>query len=318
MKTPLRADALFKKIYTDPSNPASFSSPLRLYNEAKKKNAKIKYKDAERWLQGQRDYTMYRRVQLTFKRRPVLVRSVNIQYQVDLMDMASHSRHNSGNRFLLTIIDCFSRFAMALPIKSKHAHHVVGALKKAFKFMGKPLKLQSDKGSEFYNATVKSFLRSNNVAHFSTQQEKQAQIVERFNRTVREKLTRYMAYNNTKRYIYMLPDWLFGYNNKKHSSLGPFSPSQVTKENVSQVREILYGEHFEKKAPRRKYKIGDKVRVAEYRQKFVRSHHQTFTTEKFEVSDALNTNPPTYRVKDLKGELVEGAFYEYQMQLVTS
>ena len=312
-------DKLFESIYENPEHPDSFSSPYRLFRAAKLRNKKVKLSDVEDWLSGQDAYTLHRRVKDTFVRRPVLVRGPFHQYQADLVDYQPISKENSGHRYVLTAIDCFSRLAAAVPIKSKHASVMVPALKKAFTNLKSfPKKLQTDKGTEFYNSEVKSFLRKNNIGHFSTDQELKAQIVERFNRTLREKLQRYMVANNTLRYVKVMPSFIRGYNNSPHSCFDrKYSPAQVNARNYKQLHQIMYGDYLAKKAKRHKFRIGDKIRIASYRKLFRKTRDSTFTRNTFEIVDLLNTNPPTYRIKDLKdGELIDGAFYEEQMQRV--
>ena len=112
--------ALLKKIYMDLRNPASFSSPYRLYSEAKKINSKIKLKDIINWLEMQKSHNLHRRLKTKFKRRKVLTRGVQYQYQADLVDYAKLKRDNSGYTFVLSVIDCFSHLAFAIPIKTKN------------------------------------------------------------------------------------------------------------------------------------------------------------------------------------------------------
>ena len=124
----------------------------------------------------------YRRIKVKYPRRKVLSRGLRYQYQADLVDYSALKRDNCSFTFLLTIIDIFSRFALAIPIKSKKGSHVATALEKAFKVMKPPRKLQTDMGKEFYNSHVKRVLNRYRVHHFSTDQPLKAQIVERFNR----------------------------------------------------------------------------------------------------------------------------------------
>ena len=105
----------------DLKNPASFSSPYRLYTEAKKINSKIKLWDVTDWLETQKSYTLHWRIKTKFRRRKVLTRGVQYQYQADFVDYLKLKRDNSGYTFVLFIIDYFSRLAFAIPIKRKRA-----------------------------------------------------------------------------------------------------------------------------------------------------------------------------------------------------
>ena len=127
-KRPLRINALLKSIYTDLRHPASFSSPYTLFRAAKQKNPNILYKDVESWLETQPVYTKYRRIKVKYPCHKVLSRGLRYQYQADLVDYSALKRDNRSFTFLLTIIDIFSRFALAIPIKSKKGPHVAAAL----------------------------------------------------------------------------------------------------------------------------------------------------------------------------------------------
>ena len=157
-RRPLRINALLKSIYTDLRHPASFSSPYTLFRAAKQKNPK----DVESWLETQPVYTKYRKVKVKYPHCKVLSRGLRYQYQADLVDYSALKRDNHSYNFLLTIIDIFSRFALAIPIKSKKGPHVAAALERAFKVMKPPRKLQTDMGKEFYNFHVKRVLNRYN------------------------------------------------------------------------------------------------------------------------------------------------------------
>ena len=166
----LRINALLKSIYTDHRHPASFSSPYTPFRAATQKNSNILFKDVESWLETQPVYTKYRRIKVKYPSCKVLSRGLRYQYQADLVDYSALKRDNHSFTFLLTIIDIFSRFALAIPIKSKKGPPVAAALERAFKVMKPPRKLQTDMGKEFYNFHVKRVLNRYRVHHFSTDQ----------------------------------------------------------------------------------------------------------------------------------------------------
>ena len=195
---------------------------------------------------------------------------------------------------------------------------MVAALQRAFDHMGNPKKLHTDQGKEFYNRHVKELLQECSVHHFSTFQDVKAQIVECFNRTLREAILQYMTDRQSLRYVEALLDILYSYNNRPHSAIYPFSPVCVNEQNQCAVDEIQYGDYLCSEHKKHKYQIGDKVQIASYRNVFRKSYWDTtFTRELFEIVDTLQTNPPTYKLKDLKeGELIEGMFYKEELQRV--
>ena len=243
-RTANRIPVLLRKIYTDLKNPASFSSPYRLYTKAKKINSKIKLRDVMDWLETQKSYTLHCRIKTKFKRRKVLTRDIQYQYQEDLVDYSKLERDNSGCTFILSIIDCFSQLAFAIPIKRKTGKELATELRRAFNHMGDPKKLHTDQGKEFYNWHVKELLQECGVHHFSTFQDVKAQIVECFNHTLREAILQYMMDRQSLRYMGALPNFLYGYNNRPHLAIYPFSPVCVNKQNQRAVHKIQYEDYL--------------------------------------------------------------------------
>lgn len=276
----------------------------------------------EQWLSKQPAYTLHRDIKVHFPRRKVVVRGNHIQYQADLIDYQKLWHQNNGTRYLLTVIDCFSRLATAIPLKRKFAAGMPPALDQAFKKLGgAPLKLQTDDGGEFWNHQVLHFLKKHNVHLFSTKSGLKASIVERFNRTLKEIIRKYLTANKTQRYLPALDDILEGYNSRKHSGLKyKYAPNEVNDKNVGKVFEIQFRDYLNATVKARKFKIGDVVRLASYRAQFYKkTSRHNFSPELYIITDCLNTNPPSYRIKEKDtSEAVEGTFYEAQLQIVGS
>ena len=181
-----------------------------------------------------------------------------------------------------------------------------------------PSNSQMDKGKEFYNRHVHELLQKNTVHHFSTEQDMKVQIVECFNCTVREVIKRYMTHVRSLKYIDIIPNFLARYNNRPHSTIYPYSPSSLMKANEKHVHELQYGEYLRERKKHHKFSIRDHVSISQYRGTFRKSYrNKNFKEEIFEVVDKIFTNPPMYRLKDLKGELIEGSFYEQELQRVS-
>ena len=318
-KKALGLSDLLAGIYYDPSNPASLGSPLRLFKEAKKTNSELTIHQVEKWLSAQPAYTLNRDNRLHFPHRKVIVRGLGIQYQADLIDAAAIRFENDGNTFILTMIDCFSRLAAAVPIKTKGSQHVAEAIEIAFEQLHTvPLKLQTDDGKEFKNHIVQQVLRNHGVSWFSTAQPVKAQIVERFNRTLKSKLQKHYTAEATLRYVNVLPQIILGYNKTPHSALKGYAPLDVNHQNEGLVFEKQYRAYLDKRAKRCKFGLGDVVRISAYRPTFFRkTTQQNFTTELFVIVDVLDTNPPTYKVASREeSEAITGIFYEAELQKV--
>ena len=125
----------------------------------------------------------------------------------------------------------------------------------------KPIQLQTDQGKEFYNRPFQTFLHQHQIHHFSTHGDAKASTVERFNRTLKQRMYRYFTAANTLRYVPVLQDFVPGYNRSVHRSIG-MPPQQVTHANEQQVWNRLYAKpssSSRKKAP--EFKKGDWVRL---------------------------------------------------------
>ena len=94
-----------------------------------------------------------------FKKRQVYSAfKVNI-WAADLADMQLISQFNKGFRFLLCVIDIYSKYAWVVPLKDKKGVSIVNAFQSIFKKSNrKPSKIWVDKGSEFCNRSMKSWL----------------------------------------------------------------------------------------------------------------------------------------------------------------
>jgi len=95
-------------------------------------------------------------------------------------------KSNRGDKYLLTVIDVFSKFGWMLPLKDKTGVSVANALKEIFKER-KPENLWIDKGNEFYNKHVNALAHALGVELYSTENEEKSSVVERWNRTMKEK-----------------------------------------------------------------------------------------------------------------------------------
>ena len=234
---------------------------------------------------------------------------VLIKYGVaDLADMSAISKDNEGVNFLLLVIDIFSKYGWIIPLKDKKGETVAKALKTIFKER-KPEKLWTDKGKEFYNKNVKDL-----VELYSTENEEKSSIVERWIRTMKEKMWKYFTDNSTYTYIDILPDLIEDYNNTVQSStkLTPVEASK--KKNELTVWRNLYPDRLKIHDLTPKFSVGDEVRISKKKKTFEKGYTTRWTEEIFTITKIQNTNPITYKIADLQGEEIDGTFYEPELQ----
>ena len=137
-----------------------------------------------------------------------------------MVDIQAFTKFNRGVKYLLAVIDVFSKYGWLIPLKDKTGKSVASALKTIFKER-KLGKMWVDKGKEFYNKDVKDL-----ITLYSTENEEKASVVERW--TMKEKMFKYFSANSTNVYIDVLPDLVKEYNNTRHSSI-KMTPVQASK-----------------------------------------------------------------------------------------
>ena len=219
-----------------------------------------------------------------FDKRKVFARGVDRIWAADLVDMKSFSKFNQGVKYLLTIIDVFSKFGWIEPLKNKTGAEVARALKRVFTER-KPEKLWVDKGKEFYNKDVRSL-----VTLYSTENEEKSSIVERWNRTMKEKMFKYFSANSTRIYMDVLQKMVNNYNETVHSSTKMTPIEASKKENEDRVWMNIYG--FPKPGKTPKFSVGDKVRITKKKKTFEKGYPPRWTEEVFEINEIKYTNPP--------------------------
>ena len=190
-----------------------------------------------------------------FEKRKVYSAFKDNIWAADLVDMQLLSRYNKGIRFLLCVIDIFSKYAWVVPLKNKKGIGIVKALQSILKQSNsrKPNKIWVDKGSEFYNAYFKKWLGDNNLVMYSTHNEGKSVVAERFIRTLKSKIYKYMTSISKNVYINKLDDIVNECNNTYHTSI-KMKPIDV-KDNTY----INTNKEINNKDP--KFQVGDRKNI---------------------------------------------------------
>ena len=213
------------------------------------------------------------------------------------------------------VIDVFSKFGWIEPLKDKRGESATHAFEKIFKAGRHPRLLWTDRGSEFYNSTVKRLLSKHKIKLYSTENEEKSFVVERWNQAIKLRLWKMFSANNNTIYHDKLGKVVDEYNNSFHSSVKMTLVEASQNKNERKVFANLCGDLIYSKHVQPTFHIGKKVRTSKYQRKlFDKGFTPNWTEEMFVIDEILNTNPVTYKLVDLQGEKVTGSFYEQEMQ----
>lgn len=317
-------ETTLRKIYYDASHPASFSSVDRLYRAANATDASITRSDVEEFLSAQPPYTLHRRVVRKFPRNKTVARHHGDLAQADLIDVKKYRSSNNDIHYILTLIDVFSKYAYAVPVKRKTAANVSQALATIFKEY-RPSKLQTDEGREFTNKQVQQLLKQQLIHFYIAKNEViKCAIIERFQRTLQSRMHKYFTAFNTHTWTDKLADFMHAYNTSYHRSIKT-SPERARNEDPRSVFARLYGFSTERdmirqsllSKPRPRLKHGDTVRAAMQASAFAKGYDKTFSDAVFTVkSTASHQRHPTFKLIDDSNRVVPGSYYSHEIQKI--
>lgn len=276
-------------------------------------------------LQQKDPYTLHKNVIRKFKRNHYYVNNICSLYEADLVDMTMFSDKNDGIKYLLTVIDVFSKFAYVKPLKSKGAQNVVKAFREILdESKQTPKVLQTDRGSEFINATFKAMLQTRGIRlqHPLTTSAFKCAVIEVFNKTLKTKIYRFFTHmgQNYRRYIDVLPEIVASYNNTVHS-VTMYRPIDVNSSNVPDVYRNTHRKHRKESSiySAQKLQPNDYVLVVLKKKPLDRGVlKEQWSREIFVIDKVLNKIPQKmYRLRDFKGNEINGKFYEQELQKIS-
>lgn len=309
-------------IYTDPRSPGGFRGPEALWQEARLHIPQLKKKQVYEFIQSQKPYTKHQQYRGVKKYRKVYAKRARYLIQMDLLEFRKYSHENRGYNYILCAIDAFTKKLWTFPLKRKSAEEVHTAV---FYFLmdERPEKIQTDQGTEFINATLQATEDRMDppIRHYHTWSIKKASIVERVQRTLRNRLGKIWEQRGNHQWIDVLPDITESYNNSIHRSIG-MKPNDVGPEHHQLIYNRLYPRPTpaqvlkDNKEARRITKhlhVGDYVRMLEYRKKFRKESDQAWSSQVYRIRHVIRSNPITFQIEDLDGEPIKGGFYFRQL-----
>jgi hypothetical protein len=250
-----------------------------------------------------------------YRRRRVIIKGLNDLWQADLVEMLPYSKFNRGYRYILIVINTFSKYVWASPLKSKQGKDVTLAMENILQKTTTPNNLQTDLGKEFYNHHFNDLMKKFHINHYSTYSNLKASIVERVNRTLKGAMWKKFSNQGNYKWYNILPEIVEKYNNRRHRTTG-IKPVDVNEKNAKLILKNSFTHKKTVYPKQSKFTLNDHVRISKHREAFDKGYTPNWSTEIFQIREVRLTNPTTYLLKDSKNENIEGGFYEEELQKV--
>ena len=246
-------------------------------------------------------------------RKKIIVNYIDEIHSCDLVDMQKYSRMNKGFEYIFTNIDVFSKYAWSFPIKSKKISDIKPCFQKIFKER-KPKFKWSDKESSFFCKEMLKIFEDNIVKIYYTNSNLKAVVIERFNRSLRELMMKEYVKNNNAVWYNILPKLIKFYNNRYHNTIKD-KPININNSNEKYIKDTIYKYNITNKIP--KFKINDIIRISLKRRELFEkpSDNIKWSEELFKIHSINKSNVITYKITDMNNEIMQGIFYEKELQL---
>ncbi|KAE9522514.1 hypothetical protein AGLY_017107 [Aphis glycines] len=252
---------------------------------------------------------LHRPARKIFPRRSVVTRFIDDLWQADLMDMQSHSRQNYGFKYILVVIDTYSKYVWVEALKNKTSKECTNGMFNILK-KAHPKLLQTDNGTEFYNIQFQNLMKKYKIKHYSSYSVIKCSMAERVIQTLKNNIYKHFTATGTWNWYNTISKIMYNYNNTKHRTI-KCTPNEARMD----TNKIKFNTQFNDTLYKPKLKVNDKVRISKYKHIFSKGYTPNWTTEIFTVSKVLQTNPVTYQLKDGSDNIILGGFYEQEIKL---
>ena len=272
-------------------NDIGLNSIEKLYFKLKDKG--ITRKDIQQFLDKQATYQQHKTVRRKIIYFPIVSPGINHTLQIDLADFSDISSMNDGFKYLIVIIDVFSRYAWVFPIKNKNSTTINNIMNDFLLKMPDVRIIMSDNGSEFINTEYKGILNKLKIKPLyvdnTNHHNHKLSIVDRFIRTLRTMIDKYLTMRDTNKYINVLNKILDTYNNSYHSSI----KSMPSKPDEEYIRSSYAERQMNALIQESTFDIGDSVRFLKNRVTFSKGSLPSWSKE---VHKIINRTAHSYEL----------------------
>ena len=218
---------------------------------------------------------------------------------LDILDLKDYGpENNRGYRYILVILDNFSKFGWTKPLKNKNALTIKDSFENILtNSKRKPNLIESDRGKEFYNNIFQDFLNENDIKLYSRSSSYGAVFAERFNRTIRDLLKKVVFERGDANWIDVLPTITKQYNNRIHTSIKLSPKDAFLKKNEGFVYKNLLDK---RKKVKPKFQINDLVRTADLKRTFSKGDTTNWSYKLYKIIEIINDTISSYKIDNLK------------------
>ena len=202
--------------------------------------------------------------------------------------------NNKGYRYIFIIIDNYSNYLWALPLKNQYSQTITNEFSNILTTSKrKLLKIESDRGTEFYNNIFQNFLKIKNIQHYSRFTDKRPSIAERVVRTVRSLLKKPVIEKGRADWLSELSAVVNKYNNTIHSSMKMTPVKTSKKSNEGKVYSNLKDKREVRKP---KFKLGQLIRTADIKKVFSKGDSINYSLLLYTITEVIHDTIPSYRI----------------------
>lgn len=278
-----------EKIYYDPT--IGFSNLNDFIKKVEGKGLGYSQTDIKKWYKAQPVNQVFndkKKKQFTTIQCPHTIAGGCLQ--ADLMDISKYKSKNSNFKYLLNVVDVYSRYAWSIPLKSKGGKEISIGLEKVYKECNEkneesPKTLTTDSGKEFLNSSVKAINDKYGIEkHYTINSKEQnhptiTAIVERFNKTLWNFIKKYTYSNDNYKFIDKMVPFLENYNNREHGTIEE-KPIDVFNNKVKPNQKIKRAETMP---------IGTLVRIINKKKVFSKSMDTALSDQIYEIVEVIGT-----------------------------
>ena len=261
--------------------------------------------------------SLFKNVRHKFPRRRIVA---HFPFQIVMSDTINYRNlsgpQNKGFKYIMVVVDVFSKVAWAEPMKRLNDLASVAALDSIINRMDEiPQNFVTDLGKEYYNRKAHDLFSRYGINHYSLRGPHKASIAERFIRTLKSRIERYFWKKKTSKWIDILPQFIDNYNRTYHRAI-KMAPLDVTDDNRERVYKTLYPNLKDHIEPR--LRVGDRVRLLEEKNIFQKGYKRSWSLEIFKIRKVFTQGAVDfYQIESQSGEILPRKKYFWELNLIS-